>query len=948
MAKLAVHPHIGFLNTEFSIHIICEPEETFTNGNLVINRIETVDNSAESVISIERGNRTVSHKFDKAGIYSIRIEGQSESIQVEVKDAIRFGGGQHKANYIFDETPWCFILMEDRTYFYNRDTKEQYVESISPDVIQVVNKDVVLFKSNNKESSLYSLANHRIFANYTIGEIVENRWLVSEVETNGIKKLDIISFDIDEICCLQFEYQDYQIDAQRKGVYIINNDTVSALSLETMEILDSRTYNNERPLCFTDTHYYILQKRSSIFAVYDILGFCYVTNIQAENPVSSLCTKQLLCKDKIGELNLVLENAKKNLDSTYASCVQYRCSYIDKICIYNNNVYYKEQEEIAYINVYGAVKCKWMYHIKCGGSIIYSTARPIISSLSIVSGKGVCGKDSNGKTFYIDENNCLRYDKVQSRNYMRFADFAAKHPNQELKIEKTSKGTEYFILGKIVGYISPNALKMHHQGELDTNKLAYAEVHSEGDFVKDKNGKVIIDADNKPKENWYPCLLLLNSALISGDEPTRHSTQQSKAYSIKIKDGEVWLTRKLDDWGTYSEIILDSLYDNSSYSNVFLSDDGENIVYREKDNFILKSTSTGSESSFPNMEFITHTNGHRPLILLDSCRRPRMIDPITRQAINGHNLPKYKFISPDKKYYANTHQTIKYYHNLKGIYISESEYNAIKSEYPILYPSLDKKERQNIIEKREKLFNRYPAKLNQQFLESRDITDLIVAKHGFIEVINCVNDEVKTTIPLGTALWFLNYVSFSYDERYIAIAGRYPDGAMENGRCVGGLFLVYDLERDAVIKKVTDSNACWRTAFTKSNKVVSYSSDPHTYIFDSSKNDTNKGLSTIAGRNFLAVSPDDKYIALSNQGYIRYNGGTYGKEWGHMPSTTVYIHSLDSIHHQVIPEINDLATNIKDVNQASTTTSCSFSLDNKKLMMVGNDGVVVIRNLNLD
>lgn len=855
MTKIAVHPHTGFLNTEFSIHIICEPEETFTNGNIVINTLEAADNSEESVIPIEGESRTVTYKFDKAGIYSIRIEGESESIQVEVKDAIRFGGGQHKANYIFDETPWCFIVMEDRTYFYNRDTKEQYVESISPDVIQVVNKNVVLFKSNKKENenSLYSLANHRIFANYTIGEIVDNRWLVSEVETNGIKKLDIISFDIDEICCLQFEYQDYQIDAQRKGVYIINNDTVSALSLETMEILDSRTYNNERPLCFTNIHYYILQNGSGIFAVCDILDFRYVTNIQAENPVSSLCAKHLLCKDKIGGLDMVLKSAKKDLESPYASCVQHRCSYVDKICIHNNKVYYKEDERICYIDAYGVVKCRWMYHVKCGSSIIYSTASATASSLSIVNGKGVCYKEYyNGKAFYIDEKDCFRWvDNVGVEN--------------------------------------------------DTSSSVQGLQHS--------------------------------------------NTSDSKIFSITIKDGEVWLTRKLDDWGTYSEIILDSLYDNSSYSNVFLSDDGENIVYREKDNFILKSTSTGRESSFPNMEFITHTNGHRPLILLDSCRRPRMIDPITRQTINGHNLPKYKFISPDKKYYANTHQTIKYYHNLKGIYISESEYNTIKSEYPILYPSLDKNERQGILEKRKKLFDQHPSKLSQHLIDSRDITDLIVAKHGFIEVINCENDEVKTTIPLGIALWFLNYVSFSYDGRYVAIAGRYPDGATENGRCVGGLFLVYDLERDVVIKKVTDSNACWRTAFTKSNKVVSYSSDPHTYIFDSSKNDTNKGLSTIAGRNFLAVSPDGKYIALSNQGYIRCNGGTYGKEWGHMPSTTVYIHSLDSTYHQVIPEINDLSTNIRDVNQASTTTSCSFSLDNKKLMMVGNDGVVIIRNL---
>ena len=216
-------------------------------------------------------------------------------------------------------------------------------------------------------------------------------------------------------------------------------------------------------------------------------------------------------------------------------------------------MYYKEDERICYIDAYGVVKCRWMYHVKCGSSIIYSTASATASSLSIVNGKGVCYKEYyNGKAFYIDEKDCFRWvDNVGVEN--------------------------------------------------DTSSSVQGLQHS--------------------------------------------NTSDSKIFSITIKDGEVWLTRKLDDWGSYSEIILDSLYDNSSYSNVFLSDDGENIVYREKDNFILKSISTGNESSFPNMEFITHSNGHRPLISLFGCRIPRMIDPITRQAINGHNLPKYKFIS---------------------------------------------------------------------------------------------------------------------------------------------------------------------------------------------------------------------------------------------------------------------------------------------------------------
>ena len=71
--------------------------------------------------------------------------------------------------------------------------------------------------------------------------------------------------------------------------------------------------------------------------------------------------------------------------------------------------------------------------------------------------------------------------------------------------------------------------------------------------------------------------------------------------------------------------------------------------------------------------------------------------------------------------------------------------------------------------------------------------------------------------------------------------------------------------------------------------------------------------------------------------------------WGHQPSTNVYIHCVNDPDKQIMPTIDDLSdAGIADTNKTQSVSSCSFSLDNKKLMMVGKDGTVVIRNLHLD
>lgn len=104
----------------------------------------------------------------------------------------------------------------------------------------------------------------------------------------------------------------------------------------------------------------------------------------------------------------------------------------------------------------------------------------------------------------------------------------------------------------------------------------------------------------------------------------------------------------------------------------------------------------------------------------------------------------------------------------------------------------------------------------------------------------------------------------------------------------------------------------------------------------------------------MTFSPDGEYAALSNQGYIsKYD--RYGNErigWGHQPSCEVFIVKSSQMD-STLKTYSDLSdrgiSGLSDRrhNFPKTIASVSFSNDNKRLMMVGNDGVVIIRNLHL-
>ena len=239
----------------------------------------------------------------------------------------------------------------------------------------------------------------------------------------------------------------------------------------------------------------------------------------------------------------------------------------------------------------------------------------------------------------------------------------------------------------------------------------------------------------------------------------------------------------------------------------------------------------------------------------------------------------------------------------------------------------------------------------------KEFSDAVVRVNEYLKLH--ISGEISTRkIDLGIPLWFLNYVSFSFDGKMMSVAGRYPDNTQdENSGSISGLFLLYDIEKDKITFRKTNTNAVWVSAFNKDNLVACYDSCPGSYIMDAEtpdskiirmENDSHAGQNRILGRSFLCFSPSGKLMAMSKQGYVRYENATEERPWGHQPSTCVYIRSSKDLNND-IAQFNDHGSGISGVaTRARTVSMVAFSPDDSKMLSVSNDGVVVVRNLHIE
>lgn len=988
-----VHPYKGYLNTEFRIHT-----SEVNPQNYSIVRLEDDSIIEEGVVN---QNEYITRKMPLAGNFLVRFD--NAEIPIKVEDGYKYGGNTHKESFVFDKCPWAFIVMHDRTYFHNRETQEEYVEAISPDKIEELNKDFVLM-SNEKEKgvTLFSCILQRpvlfleSYIYYNDSYIVWNKY--DECSRKNILTIySLYSFEVLE----RIECEDFFIEEQVEKLYTYINKTLSSFNLGH-EIV--RSYidipNNNVFETFIAPHHAVFSKSDYNSSG----GEVYIYDLNTSANVGSIAYNEGLYLARINNKELINVKERKdylnNLPLIEYHELALTGNYIE-LDIYPTTI------DVFYVQTNIKISLKQHKYKKDKNELIFSKERFF---KSIETGKDEKFNDSASKLHvdYTDRYFCL-YNNSESFVYNTYK--YLYHRNE--KIYSFNK-TLYLKDNKQIRVLSRNGFwdsGLLSEGDYSLNllndfgvikekdtKICFRDSINLGKYISDNGSYLLTDNYKIYKGGTY---------LKRNNCPDKISAKGRYGISL-INNSDNWhlkepylLTKNGKDWVRTK--ILGSLYNTSEYKNVFLSENGKQILCRTKGTAMMLNVETGEEIEFPNESYIkqTHINGIRPLFKLVETTQARLINPIEGQPIDAKMFSEYQFISPNGKCYADT-ELRKYveYHNriTKEIYNFE-QYNAFKKKFwhhiVFIMPNELSEKKDEIEEETDRVFsiiekfinshkeflseyiasfdslqkpknflvvnNKMDINFKEYLYKQKEIYEQVGYKNiealerviheflfSFIEVKYVAiirytkNSEIVEKIYIEKGLQYLNYVAFSFDNRYVAIAGKPVSG---------GLMLLYDLKEHKTIFSEDQSSAVWFVAFGKNGHLAGYTSNPYTVILKPENDyiESSKEPIKIQDKSFLTFSPDGKYIVCSEQGYIPYRNwdGTTNFSWGHQSSSIVSIRKTENPENEII-QFNDLSDQgIEDAHKARSVASVSFSKNNDRIMMTGNNGVVIIRNLKI-
>lgn len=949
-----VHPYKGYLNSNFNFYAKGTEDISY---NIVSLNNEHKDSIQTGIFS---PNIPYSVNIKEAGSYRIDFnDGTSANIIVE--DGYKFGGSKHKQSFIFDNCPWLFIIMNDRTYFYNKETEVSYVEAISPDKVDIVSADYVIFSnSNQEERTIYSLVDQKPILNVS-NIIYHNEEVILWWENE-----EIISFSLKNNAYIsRTSPLQYLIDKENRRLLYVVSQTIFVFNLFDDYQVNELYHCNGKFQAFIDNKY-------SVYS-YNDKQYSY---LQVVNHKSSELVKKITIEGSISSVN-----GQESIDLIE------RCKAIQNFDI--SKTEFPEASISACYHDFIFYPCDWdIFYVQRDTNLIKTSS-------SFQKTEKIFLKSTETdlhQTLNRFNNNTI----INDSRFVLFNDFESFVKSKNYRAAGYINGDKILIHRDIIVRISDGYI-------LTLNKHGYwnNRIECDYDFSMFEKYGIVKDCKNSFYKSFYHNIKgkdyiwksnpishieLGNSIILEGGKIYFNKSDLHQfsinpiAVSPNITQGIIIESDKvyLLDISLREEIrkqILSDIFDASKYHDVILGEDGSQILYRNSKTTRVTDIISGETFDFGNMSYIQQTNGIRTHFQRSGALQPRIVSPITGLMLDAKQMKQYDFVSPNGRFYADAQldQYIEYYWHSTTELLSKDEYLNICKMYT--YPwKLDKNSQkfQKINSLRKKLVidnflflnKKYPnvfkndktgEKWEEYVLDNKnkfDISrfiDLFIGKRG-IAVIRCTSDRsIFAKINLGDPLWFINYVSFSYDNRYVALAGRYPYGSGK-----GGLFLVYDLVQRQEVSKTTNSWAVWLTSFNKNGQVAAYSSEPITYNVLLQANQS-VNVIEVNGYNFLTFSPDGNLTALSNQGYISQlqKDGTKRKHWGHQPSCDVYISNSHNMNN-IVAKFSDLSQDgiagcsDKKHNFPKTVASVSFSNDNKRIMMVGNDGVVIIRNLHLE
>lgn len=826
-----IHPYKGYLNTEFHL---------FANGTDIIS-YEIFPDESDNPIQIGsfEPNKPCSISIIESGNYRISFS-DGTSAKIIVEDGYKFGGSKYKTSFIFDKTPWCFVIMHDRTYFYNRDTKAEYVEAISPDEIFAISSDYIVLKNDGQdERTVYSLNDQRPIL--CISHILASTekiiiWKEMDDDQGSI----IIIYSLEERKVIKrIKVDHFKIDIEKALLLYHKNNVVYSCELDadfnTCELFSEKgqfgAFIGFEYVVFLSTDKRIGTHWLHIYKADDP---SFEKVIDTECSVASINDIQFIDIEsrKRSFTNLDLSQTglpEATVTAKYAAFYFYPCKW---------DVFYTTRE-VKYTKQANRLRTEETVTLKSFNTRLNQSL-----------------KDSNNKVIITDYrfviyNNCESYVKGREYSAAGYTDGGRIHTHQNfILLEKD--GFNY-TLSRNGYWDGKNACSYDyslfeefgilHQKEISEYRLIQSNVRGKQLTQFFTPTKYVVLGGTK---------ILPGGKVLFKEADSKSFLVMPKAispqcqYGLTIVKNCVYLLDISSRKETKTQILINT-FDSSDYRDVLLGEDGNKILYRTSDNAEVKDITSGETMSFKNLSYVDHCNGIRPTFQMVASLQPRIVNPITGQILDCKLMKDYLFISPNGQYYAGTIKDLydEYYYLETGEILSQNDYVSLKLK--LTYPTgkgKDSEEWKEVTNRRISFVKEHFNYINKnnpflthnsnderkwnwsllQGYEGDYLVRLVIGVRGIALIRRMSDESVVAKIDLGSPLRFINYVSFSFDNRYVAIAGRYPKGSS-----LRGLFLVYDLDKHEVLLFQTNSRAVWLTAFNKYNQVAAYSGEPIVY-----------------------------------------------------------------------------------------------------------------------
>lgn len=916
---LKVYPKHGFLNTEYKIR--SDKEDSFTilfNGQKMFEGV------------VKAGETKVLPKLSAAGEYIVISNQSNERQKICVEDALRFGSSDLKHAYVFDDYPYIIFVMKDRIHFYDP-LIETYVYTenyLCPNEIMHISGGKLLFSTKHSDGMSLSVFNTDklcIEESLEIGECIAHskdfkmlyvlgkcRSTVSIIKTEDLSVET--KFQNRSSKCQEF----YHVDNENGLLYVVEDNYIYVIGIETgyaqkFEMNDNviGVTNSGYLITFKSSRYEYIDLKSSslkkgefkytpIITDFNINGFAIVNSVWSNRFDRSKIKEKYSAMSEEFAQECRTEIAKGDDSKDFSKEITF-----DRM---SQNVSFYPTPSGVYI-----IECQ--------------------------------------ERIYEDK---MTYYKQSDRVSIPFYIY------RERLIWISNKGYE-------TSYSSGENVLPCLDDLIIKNELALFKANSSL-YLMLRNGEVVSSFTNKNDAVDFSLSKKLQIPLIiDGSEISTCRIVCRSEKKLVYKNNNVFTYYELSN-SEWQEIKTISI-EEEKHTKAKMSSDGKYLVYSKGGNkYALYNIIEQKEETVLTGNFVDFDKTGNLLFMEDAngrCivnRKLRIYNPITFQWEKS-NAQYYTFISPDGKLYAKTGLKTRYFNRLTKEEITRDDFLRLKNEYDSSFSvKYTEEQKEEIEDKRKSLVTKYKDYFESYSSENKRAKVWIdnIQKSVFPEfsaiflhvksyvVIGVVDAVQELEIELNTTLSFLNYVAFSYDNKYIGIVGK-----PENKGYLKLVKINYNERTNSLSleREICDIEiarwATWICAFTKKGLFGTYDSAPDLYLIE--QNDFEKfnqdnandfkyiwNNFRIEGRSLLCFSPSGRLMALSNQGYEAKSLDGIG----HVPSNDVYIYDTET--RKMLTHWQDQGDRIDFRN----VVNAGFSIDESKLMTVSADGVIVVRNIN--